>query len=271
MTAEYRILHFVPDPFVGTRIPVAALVRQGSSLGFAKACFVPGPACVGSRESELLAMTLDSLQRVESFDVLPSAVGPHFVLEQIRAVPGTVEEPVAWVQRHVLPAQRHVDHQPKSPRQPKRAVCGFRFMETWTVARYVKKDFNPAVSLFEARADHTAMPKISHWVGTPEHELVLMEPVALERSHLDDEVREINTRFAAYRFFLDRGGFLPASTKLLAYILPHSTNTRSESVSERLSAAHEVVDTASERERLPFIEMIRTVGSRYDGQNLLVL
>lgn len=31
MTAQYRIVHFVPQPFLGAKIPVAALVRHGGS------------------------------------------------------------------------------------------------------------------------------------------------------------------------------------------------------------------------------------------------
>ncbi|MCI0674123.1 MAG: hypothetical protein L0Y64_27055, partial [Myxococcaceae bacterium] len=105
MSARFRIVHFMPDPFAGTRFAVAALVRdQGSRVHVARAPQLPGPACVGGRPfSSLLHMALEDLQGVRSFDALPASVGPHVLLSDEKAVPSSVVDPVAWVESFVLP------------------------------------------------------------------------------------------------------------------------------------------------------------------------
>lgn len=105
MLTRYRIVHFVPDPFTGARIPIAAVVAYAGTVALALATRLPSADCLG--RVSLLAtmhMVLHALAAVESLDVLPIAVGPHAVLGDARYVPEGVANPVAWVTEHVLPS-----------------------------------------------------------------------------------------------------------------------------------------------------------------------
>src|ERR1017187_6147506 len=86
MTARYRVVHFVPDPFTGARIPLAAIVAGGGGVSIASAGHVPGAVCLGRPSTyAAMQMVLESLSTVESLDVLPVAVGPHAVLDVEKA------------------------------------------------------------------------------------------------------------------------------------------------------------------------------------------
>lgn len=98
--ATFRIVHFVPDPFLGGRVPIAALVQSDGRLTVVRVPHLPGPACLG-RESAAAAMrlALEDLERLRSFEHLPASMGPQVVLGEVREVPLHVDDPVGWVAR----------------------------------------------------------------------------------------------------------------------------------------------------------------------------
>jgi len=97
--ATFRIVHFVPDPFLGGRVPIAAIVQSDGRLTVVRVPHL-GPACLG-RASAVAAvrLALDDLERLPSFEHLPSSMGPQVVLGEIREVPLHVDDPVGWVAR----------------------------------------------------------------------------------------------------------------------------------------------------------------------------
>ncbi len=44
-TARYRLIHFVPDPFNGARVPVAAVLQAHGRLSVHEMPNMPGPEC----------------------------------------------------------------------------------------------------------------------------------------------------------------------------------------------------------------------------------
>lgn len=102
MTAQYRIVHFVPQPFLGGRIPVAALVRHDGFTRLVAADRQPDANSVGGvAQAATLRVLLRTLEGA-SFDDLPPTAGPHAVLDEPRGIPDSVD-PFTWVSSFVLP------------------------------------------------------------------------------------------------------------------------------------------------------------------------
>jgi len=126
MTSRYHIIHFIPDPFSGARVPLAAFVESARGWKLAEAPHVPGPECLGGGSAHaFVRMVLQDLRAHEALPHLPRTVGPQIVLTEEKLVPGGVADPVEWVERHVLP-QRPQSEGPAQPRGPHRDTHGYR-------------------------------------------------------------------------------------------------------------------------------------------------
>lgn len=109
MSARYRIVHFVPDAVVESRIPIAALVDCDGRVSLVKIPHIPGPDCLGGREkSAVIQMILEDLTEAVCFQKLPPSVGPHAFLGGERSVPNEVGDPVKWVERLVANTWRRI-------------------------------------------------------------------------------------------------------------------------------------------------------------------
>jgi hypothetical protein len=200
MTARYRLLQYVTDPFAGTRVPFAAIVRQGGILRTTRAQHIPGPDCVGGAGAgALLRAVSELLDQVTSFDDLPGTFGPHFTLSEPWSVPAEVVDAVDWIRSNVLP--RKIAEATAERRGEIRSTQGYAYLERAGVARYVKKRF-AASRLFGA--SHLA--PISHYVGDPARTLLLMEPLVTTHSHFDADLTKVETNLGAYRFRSRSGG-----------------------------------------------------------------
>lgn len=204
---QYRLVHFVPDPFSGARMPVAALVQQESGkVQVARALHLPGSDCLGRATAEqAMLMALDSLEGAESFTSLPRSAGPHVMLDLPRAVPEDVPDAVAWVEKQVLPQRPEKQKATRATRSPLRSTWGYRFFERYEVQPYVHKTFEAGkdAALF-TKGVGGALAEIAHWVGHPDVGLFLMEPVLPGRQQFTSDLREVGTKFGAYRYQLDR-------------------------------------------------------------------
>ena len=106
MRAEFRIVHFLIDPFLGGRIPIAALLRdRENTLRVIRARHIPGAECLGgAKYAAALRMVLDCLDGSPMFDRLPQTVGPFAMVANPMSVPEGVHDPALWLELHILPA-----------------------------------------------------------------------------------------------------------------------------------------------------------------------
>ncbi len=271
MTARYRVVHFVPDPFTGARIPLAAIVAGGGGVSIASAGHVPGAVCLGRPSTyAAMQMVLESLSAVESLDVLPVAIGPHAVLDVERQIPGDVADPVRWVVENVLP--RTDEAQPaRAAKSHHRDTQGFRLFETWKVSQYVHQRFQPDEHWAGMRVGvPRKLGSISHWVGASKVGILLMEPLIPTRSGFQRELVEVYQRFAGYRAFLDRGGAPEEAkqhTKLCVYVLPGGkSGDRSSALGAFADVEAVTIDTESDSAQRSFVEEIRALGRAAEPQ-----
>jgi hypothetical protein len=268
MSAHYRLIQFMLDPFSGARVPIAALVRGADGrVSVARAPHVPGPHCVGGRATwSAMHMALEDLERASDFDVLPPSVGPHVVLEPGKRVPDSVLDPARWVELSILPQRlvRAEDQAERPPRAMNRDKQGDKFFRAFGVQQYVRKHFDgSALDLHPLSTPH-----ISHWVPG-KSELLLMEPIVF-RENLSAELRGISTTFFAWKGILaDRPNL--RFPHFIAYVLPGprpGVVTEAREVLEDSKA--EVIDISVPKERARFVETIRTVGRTATQQGNLL-
>lgn len=272
MSATFRFVYYSENPFVGARIPIGSIVREADGrLRVAKVDALPSVECLGSRSAAVgLRRLIDQLDGIHVFDALPPVFGPYTVLGEERAVPFGVEDAVSWVQR-LLARPAPDPKQPKFVRGVQRASLGYRFFETWQVARHVHKTFNPRHDWPDRLASLkqiAGLPSITHWVGSS-NRLLLMEPVIAERPQFDNDVKEIATRFLAYRYALGKMAETAEDTvgRLYAYLPAGGSPARRAEAKEVLAdAAHEVFDTEIADERDGLLRKIRVVAKRATEQ-----
>jgi len=270
MTATYRLVHFTPDPFSGLRFTLGAVVYADGEVRIARTHQLPGADSLGRTDLAVLARMLHQrLDEIVQPDALPPVFGPLAMLGERQPLPPTVTNPVAWLEEQVLNLRRVGQSQSRPSHAPQRASMGLRFFETARLERYVRRNFAPATHGRGWLASDTAgMEPITHWVGGRE-ETLLMEPIVPTRSQCDADLREVSTRFVAYRYAIEKAERHDGG-QLIAYILQGGTPSQREKVSGILSGkAHLVVDTSDERERQGFIDRVREVGQSGERQQAL--
>lgn len=239
MRAEYRIVHFVANPFSGLSFPVAALVRDADGgVRVVMPTSIPDPHCLGSKKAAnaLLSMRED-LAELTSFDRLPRHFGPHFTLTAPEVAP--TDRPDQWVRSTLFPP---LVSQGTRPRRKSRASKGRKFLAQRGVV--VERYYRPQGSVVQP---------VTHYV---EHEggLFLLEPL-IHRPHpheLENDIREAITHLRAMHDLL---GNEPAG--YFTYLL-HGVGPRFHSfVQDKLADFVRVVDTTDPRQEHQFIEALR--------------
>lgn len=271
MTASYRLVHFTPDPFTGARWPLGALVvdRTGA-VRIAKVNQLP-LASFGDRAMQLAVQRLQGrLDGVRRADALPPVFGPYATLSEAVAVPDAVDDPMGWVDALLNPA-RPQEPRAATPRRTQRAAFGFRFFETWRVARYVRKTFRPHTDGGARLGKHAAgLPELSHWVGGAA-ELLLMEPVVPSRPQFEADLKCVAQRIGAYRYAIE-GAESARGTRVLAYVTAGGHPDQRAAARETLAPfAHAVIDTDDASARDDFVATIRRVGGAGDPQVAMAL
>jgi hypothetical protein len=260
MRARYRVVHFVPDPFLGGRVPIAALVEyDGGKVAIARATHLPGADCLGGRDVFFTAqLILEDLAHATRFDRLPSSIGPHAFLDQPYEVPRNVKDPLAWINTCLFPHEIRSRHE-REPRAPKRATWGYRFLQSYKVSQYVKKTFRPGEDAGGYLARATVLKPIAHYVEG-RSDLLLMEPVVLRRPKWQEDVSLIATNFGAYKTAI-RGESGQPRARLTAYVLAGGSKEDFDTIARELSPfADDVVDTENPMARAKFVAQIREVG-----------
>ncbi len=103
---RYRLIHFTPDPFISSRVPIGAIIEDKAGISVLQAPRLPDAGCLGGQsEWAMLNLLLEDLHQITSIDALPSCMGPHAILDDIYLVPNKVENVAHWVSANVLPGK----------------------------------------------------------------------------------------------------------------------------------------------------------------------
>ncbi len=106
MSTHYRIVHFVNDPCLGSRIPMAAIVLRHGRTQVARARFVPDASAMGGACAAALArILLQELDVAGDGSNLSRSFGAHVFVAEPILLPQGIEDPVRWLQAHVLPGR----------------------------------------------------------------------------------------------------------------------------------------------------------------------
>jgi hypothetical protein len=205
MTALYKLLHYVPNPFSGARVPVAALLRDADGLvRVIAAPHLPDAACLGSKRSErAIRFRLADIKELTRFDTLPRGFGSQFVLGPEQPAPADGAED--WLRRVVFPA---VPHGAVAHKSVQRRVLGRKYFQEQDVAHLVRDQFrNPR---------DQNIPAITHFVEGGGG-VMLMEPLSSRlRPDPETDVTNVLTRLRAHH------DVTPPAASFWVYVLPGS-------------------------------------------------
>ena len=253
MNARFRVIHFVPDPFSGGRVPIAALVDLGGrvQVAFAESKWerlLPAGARLVAR------LIRESLESRASFDDLPASSGPHAVLGEVRPVPTDVEEPVRWVRVAIFGLGEVAEAAPKATER--RQQAGFRLLTSWKVAQWVKRRYRPAE---DSNRYAKVLPEISQYVVSKAG-LLLMEPILVSQPHFTNQLQHVGTSFMAWHHSLEKARRDSPRPTFYAYVLSNGDRDRVAEAHDALGDLATVVDVAAPKEREGFVSTIRKVG-----------
>lgn len=253
MNARFRVIHFVPDPFSGGRVPIAALVDLGGrvQVAFAESKWerlLPANARLVAK------LIRESLGARASFDDLPSSSGPHAVLGEVRAVPAEVKEPVQWVRGAIFGLGEEVRLEVKPTER--RQQAGLRLLASWKVDQWVKRRYRPTE---DSNRYAKVLPEISQYVMSKAG-LLLMEPVLVSQPHFSNQLQHIGTSFLAWHHSLEKARGDSFRPTFYAYVLSDGDRDRVAEAHDALRGLATVVDVAAQKERDGFVTAIRRVG-----------
>lgn len=104
MSARYRLIQYVPDPFTDSRVTIGALVQVGGEVALERAEHIPGPNCLGTRQAWVNAhAVLDALAVTRVFDAPSAEVSALALIGEPQRVPAAVSDALKWVRTTVLP------------------------------------------------------------------------------------------------------------------------------------------------------------------------
>lgn len=262
---RYRIIHFTPDPFSSGRVPIGAIIDGEQGISVVPATRLPDLNCLGGRSKVgIMRILLQDLNQINNFDSLPPSLGPHASLDDIRYLPSNTVNIEQWIKRYILPVKIKAEEEQEktSDRSSKRATVGYRCLETYRVAKYVRKTFRPqddGQELFSSGAH--ILDIISHWVANIE-ELMLLEPIVPETlsHHVNDDSKVVAKRFLEYKQLIKQTVSKKNAT-LSAYLLPGIDKEHKRRAIENLKiSADRIYDLEKEQDRANFINRIRSLG-----------
>jgi hypothetical protein len=240
MTAQYRIVYLMTDPFRGDRVALGVLAED---VGF-----IERPGVLETLHDPVMTSLARSVLvdlREASLPELPLTVGPYVMGAPIQRAPSGVTDMNAWVRAAYFP--EGVSKRAMAPRI-QRVREGYRFFETRDVHRIVKGRF---------RLDtNPLLDPVSQYV-TRDTETLLLEPISMSRPNAHVEVKHVAQVFAAYGAVL--GTETTAHTRIAYFLAGGEARKRAETM-EQLSQYAVVVDTAVPRQADELIERMRSAG-----------
>ena len=259
MKRHFNIIHFLPDPISGARVPMGAVIHEGSSFEVAFAKHLPDADCLGGRKTaRLLNFLIDDLRTIRRPSELHQKLGPQILVDDPRPIPAGVTNAVSWIEKSILPRPPATPEKSGGVRRPSRYSEGKKFLDRHEVGTYVKRSFKPQRYLESTDEALRHLATISQWVAG-DGELLLMEPLVPRRPDWEDDLTEINTRFSAYRHHVENGlnGYDGA---LIVYILPGGEEDARHQMQRTLKSSTEVIDSDNAVELGEFVERLRRVG-----------
>lgn len=252
--AEYRVVHFIPNPVSGARVAVAALLRAEGGIRVLSPEHHPGAECLGSsRAVNLLRAVRPQLERMEDFGILPESLGPLFQLGHVQQVPVT-QDMEAELRRLLFP----IVTRPKVQRGPQRARQGVNWLQRNGVSLdWIRRGFRPADVGLESKA------KIATHFVKGNAGLLLMEPIvaaARSRSEVLSAIELATTRLRGADHVLNSAGF-KNERGFVAYLLPGSSEDAAD-VARRALFNFEgagVVECSNPQEAAAFTGRIRHI------------
>lgn len=276
MTARFRLVQYMPDPFAGTKVTVGALVESNGRVELVRAPLLPGPHCVGGRSAWVtMQLALDALSTCSALDVRSGEVSALAGLTEPRRVPENVENPVAWVESFVLPQRGAGDQDNKeTANRQRREALGFRFFSQWHVDQFVRRKFSAEAISARLVTGGKGLPQvkhpISHYVAGAS-ELLLMEPIIGTRAKLTDDLKGLSESFLAYRSLFEMASMARQPT-FIVYVLTGGYEGAVTEAHEVLKgAAHQIINVDDPAQRMPFLQRITAVGRTGGDQGSLRL
>lgn len=95
-TIRYRVLYFLLDPFVGSRVAIGSLSTIDGVAAFVR-CALPGGVMLGGAPSALVGFACNRLAS-NACDARVESLGPCFSLGEPMETP-CVDDPRAWLAR----------------------------------------------------------------------------------------------------------------------------------------------------------------------------
>ncbi len=252
--AEYRVVHFIPNPVSGARVPVAALLRAEGRIRVLSPEHYPGAECLGSsRAVNLLRAIRPQLERIDDFGNLPESLGPLFQLGHVQEV-AMVQDVDTALRRLLFP----IVSKPKIQRGPQRARQGANWLERNGVSSdWIRGGFRPADVGLESKV------KIATHFVKGNSGLLLMEPIvaaARSRSDVLGAIELATTRLRSADHVLNSAGF-ERERGFVAYLLPGSSEDAAD-VARRALFNFEgagVVECGKPEQAVAFTSRIRQI------------
>jgi hypothetical protein len=268
MTAEYRMLHYVPDAATGARFALGAVVRSDGAVRLVHAPHLPDVQCLGSRSRLAVArLILDSFDAPIDFDAPPIAAGPLAHYSPAFPVPRGQKDPDSFVRQLFRADQPNIsEHATRDRPRRERQGWGRAYFQRRDVGRFVRDEFKPVLvgeTLERRRA--TGLRPISHYV-LGSRELVLLEPVSASTSQWRESAKDTFERFSQITQVRDRLEAEGRLTVMRAYIIPGlgARKAREEAARWLRDRSIDVVDCDDAQRDKEFIDQIRTVGESGD-------
>jgi hypothetical protein len=255
--ATYRVVFYTPDPVLGTRLAVGAIVTVGGRDVFVASPSLPTATALGGpRRHQLLGALLCDLRAGLGLTMVGRLSG-HLTTGPAVAVPAGVADPPTWVETHVLSRALEGPRKTGEGRRVGTVTARLRELEIDDV---VRRKFQPARDLPEwlrRNAEPGALPTVAQFVPG-QLALVLLEPIVPDRANAQKQVAQAVQRFAAYRVFAEAERATLDQVQCVAYLVGGGDRERKRTLKGELTfAAHDVLDVDSPNDATRLVRIVR--------------
>lgn len=100
MYDHYRLVQFIPDPFIDTSFTIGALVENNKTVVFIPNHKLPPVSYIGGRTFEVMYIGIETLMKTEwkTIKQIPDTLGTLFSFGVVRNVPMSTTNNISWVE-----------------------------------------------------------------------------------------------------------------------------------------------------------------------------
>jgi hypothetical protein len=253
----YRVVFYTPDPVLGTRLAVGAIVTVGGRDAFVASPSMPTATALGGpRRHQLLGALVGDLRAGLGLTMVGRLSG-HLTTGPAVAVPASVGDPPAWVETHVL--SRAVEG-PRKTAEARRVGPVTACLRELEIDEIVRRNFRPARDLpdwLRRNTETGALPAVPQFVPG-QTSLVLLEPIVSERASAQKQAAQAVQRLATYRVFAAAERATPDQVRCVAYIVGGGDPERRRMIGRELAfAANDVLDVDSPSDATRLVRIVR--------------